>query len=141
MSTPFIFIPSSEQEALEWLLPALDAPVHDMPPEDFNRAWHAIQYLYMGLNPDDAAEHGDEVDHTTDNGPDRFLQIEPRLVAPYYVQSGWPVVLAPLVAEARARYEKDTMTEEEFYNLDALHAGHRDRSEAAPESGTTPSKS
>lgn len=128
MEDQLIFIPSSEREALQWLIPALDAPVHDMLPPDFNRVWHAIQYLYMGLNPDEASDHGTEVSYDPSQGPERFMLIEPRLVAPYYVQSGWPLVLIPIVTEARLRSEEGIMSDAELYNLAALHAGHLDRS-------------
>lgn len=122
METTTHFIPNDEREALQWLIPALDRPLANMPMDAFLKAWNAIYYLYGGLNPDEAADHGEEIAHDND-GPDRFQLIEPRLIAPYHVRNGWPVVLAPLAAEAWRRYEDDRMQEDEFYCIDALWAG------------------
>jgi DNA (cytosine-5)-methyltransferase 1 len=97
METSALFIPGNEREALQWLIPALDRPLANMPMDEFLKAWHAISYLFGGLNPDEATNHGVEVANDHD-GPERFQLIEPRLVGPYYVQSGWPLVLAPMTA-------------------------------------------
>lgn len=134
------FIPSNEREALQWLIPALDRPLADMPIDAFLRAWNAIFYLYGGLNPDEATDHGDEIAYDND-GPDRFQLIEPRLIAPYHVRSGWPVVLAPLAAEAWRRYEDDRMKEDEFYCIDALWAGIEGRHTGETGLPSTPLKS
>lgn len=119
-------IPSNEREALQWLIPALDRLLNDMPHEEFLKAWFAIGYLYGGLNPDEAADHGTEIS-IQDNGPDRFRLIEPRLIAPYYVKSGWPVVLAPMVAEAWARNERGQMDDDELYCHEIVRIGILDR--------------
>lgn len=126
MEDPTIHIPCNEREALQWLIPALDRPLGDMPHEEFMKAWHAVAYLYGGLHPDEATDHGTEIARDHD-GPDRFQLIEPRLVNPYYRQSGWPVVLAPLAEEAWRRYEDELIQEEEFYCCGALNVGILDR--------------
>ena len=61
-------IPKNEHEALQWLIPALDRPLDDMPQDEFRKAWLAIGYLYGGLNPDGTGDHGTEVSYE-DNGP------------------------------------------------------------------------
>ena len=114
METSILFFPRSEREALQWLIPALDRPLANMPLDEFMKAWYAIGYLYGGLHPDEATNHGDEIANDND-GPDRFNLIEPRLIAPYYAQSGWPLVLAPLADEAWRRYEAGRLEEDEFY--------------------------
>lgn len=122
MEDSILFLPRNEREALQWLIPALDRPLVDMPMDEFMKAWHAISYLYGGLNPDEATDHGNVVanDH---EGPERFDLIEPRLIGPYYVQSGWPLVLAPLAEEAWRRYEAGRLEEDEFYCYEACKAG------------------
>ena len=115
-------IPRSEREALEWLLSAVDKPLHDMPHEQFMKAWNAVFYLYQGLHPDDCADHGEEISHDQD-GPDRFQLIEPRLISPFYVKSGWPVLIAPIAIEAHRRLAEGLLTEDEFYPSDAQGAG------------------
>jgi DNA (cytosine-5)-methyltransferase 1 len=72
-------------------------------------------------------EHGKEQSNDSDGFPE-IRMIEPRLLAPYYVQSGWPVALAPVAAEAWRRYEADTLKEEEFYCSEAVVAGMCKRS-------------
>lgn len=87
MEDSIYFIPNNEREALQWLIPALDRPLQNMPHEEFLKAWFAIGYLYGGLNPDEATYHGTEISHE-DIGPDRFRLIEPRLIAPSFVSRG-----------------------------------------------------
>ena len=115
-------IPSSEREALDRLLSAVDKPLHDMPHEQFMKAWNAVFYLYQGLHPDDCADHGEEIGHDQD-GPNRFQLIEPRLISPFYVKSGWPVLIAPIAIEAHRRLSKGLLTENEFYPSDAQYTG------------------
>jgi hypothetical protein len=131
MEASILFFPRNEHQALQWLIPALDRPLTDMPMDEFMKAWYAIGYLYGGLNPDEATDHGDEVanDH---KGPNRFNLIEPRLVGPYYVQSGWPVVLAPLAREAWRRYEAGRLEEDELYCYELVKQGIMDRMSVEP---------
>lgn len=122
MNTPLELIPRSEREALEWLSSAVEKQLHDMPHEQFMKTWNAVFYLYQGLHPDDCADHGDEIGHEQD-GPERFQLIEPRLIAPYFVKSGWPVLIAPIAIEAHRRLAEGLLTEDEFYPSDAQCAG------------------
>ena len=122
MRTATLFFPQHEREALQWLIPALDRPLADMPHDEFLKAWFAIGYLYGGLHPDEAEDHGTEVSYMTE-GPDRFRLIEPRLIDPSYVRSGWPVVLAPLAAEAWRRDELGMMADDELYCYELVKAG------------------
>lgn len=113
--------PKNEREALQWLIPALDRPLRNMPLDEFKKAWFAIGYLYGGLNPDEI-DHGTEISNE-DDGPERFRLIEPRLIAPFYVNSGWPVVLAPLVAEAWRRRGSGMLEDDEIYCYEMVYAG------------------
>ena len=60
-------------------------------------------------------------------------KIEPRLLAPYYVESGWPVVLAPVAKEAWRRYEADELKDDELYCSEAVVAGMCNRNPALVE--------
>ncbi len=100
--------------------------------DDFKRAWYSIAFLYAGLHPDSALEHGTRVANDAEN----YLpvnRIEPRLVRPYYEQSGWPVVLAPVAKEAWRRYENGAFKDDEFYCSEAQMAGMCNRSPALAE--------
>jgi hypothetical protein len=115
-------IPSSEREAIQWLLPTLDQPVEELPKESFKQAWAAVFYLYGGLHPDDANNHGTQL-ITAYDGLEEYRAIDTRLVVPRYQQSGWPVALAPLAEEAWRRHEQAQLNEDELYCSEAQHAG------------------
>ncbi len=118
-------LPKDEKEAVTWLLPLLDLDsraLRKIPDAAFKRAWFAIGFIYMGLHPDSALDHGSEiVSDAEDYAP--VNQIEPRLCNPYYEQSGWPVVLAPIAKEAWRRSKCGLLDDEEFYCCDAQMAG------------------
>jgi len=118
-------LPENEKEAVHWLLPmlALDKRgLRTVPDQEFKRAWYSIAFLYVGLHPDSALEHGTRISNdSADYAP--VSRIEPRLVKPYYEQSGWPVVLAPVAKEAWRRYEGGTLKDDEFYCSEAQMAG------------------
>lgn len=129
MSTPTIHIPSNEREALQWLIPTLDQSAEQISSEAFKRAWAAVFYLYGGLHPDDAIEHGTE-QHTLYDGPEEYRDIDSRLIVPRYTKSGWPVALAPLADDAWRRYELEQLQDDEMYCSEAQHAGFMARMNA-----------
>ncbi len=118
-------IPKDEQQALDWLLPVLDLEAHTLqgvPKGDFKQAWYGIAFLYAGLHPDEALDHGTTLVEHAEDYP--FVsRVEPRLLQPYYEKSGWPVVLAPVAAEAWRRYETGSLKDDELYCSDAQLAG------------------
>jgi DNA (cytosine-5)-methyltransferase 1 len=124
-------LPSNEYEAVQWLLDLVHATdnktLPQVPTSIFKRGWYSIGFLYAGLHPDSALEHGKEIATEVEDFPE-IRKIEPRLLAPYYVQSGWPVVLAPVAKEAWRRYEDEVLNEEEFYCSEAVIAGMCSRS-------------
>jgi hypothetical protein len=119
-------IPTNEQQALQLLLPTLDQPVQLLPAEAFKQAWAAVFYLYGGLHPDEATDHGAQL-ITAYDGQEEYRALDARLVVPRYVQSGWPVVLAPLAQEAWRRHELAQLTDDELYCSEAQHAGFMER--------------
>jgi DNA (cytosine-5)-methyltransferase 1 len=132
--TPLFFdlapLPIDQNEALRWLLPLIQAAdnntLRKTSHDDFKRGWYSIGFLYAGLHPDSALEHGNEVSDAAYNCPE-ISAIEPRLLAPCYIRSGWPVVLAPVAKEAWRRYDANVLRDEEFYCSEAVIAGMRSR--------------
>ena len=123
-------LPKTEPEAVQWLVPLLDLDtkrlrkVHE---DEFKRAWYSIGFLYSGLHPDSALEHGTSTSNDVEDYPE-FASVEPRLVKPFFEQSGWPVVLEPVAKEAWRRYENGDFKDNEFYCSEAQMAGMCHRS-------------
>ncbi|MEO5716398.1 MAG: DNA cytosine methyltransferase [Luteolibacter sp.] len=118
-------LPKDEKEAVEWLRPLLDLNAKDLrevTDSDFRRAWFAIGFIYMGLHPDSALDHGTKRLYDRESYPP-VSDIEPRLCNPYFEQSGWPIVLAPVAKEAWRRYESGTLEDDELYCSEAQMAG------------------
>jgi DNA (cytosine-5)-methyltransferase 1 len=123
-------LPVDQNQAVQWLLPLIEAADKGSLPktsaEDFKRGWYSVGFLYAQLHPDSALEHGQELSNDIEDFPE-ISKIEPRLLAPYFLQSGWPLVLAPIVKEARRRYESDALKDDEFYCSEAVIAGMHSR--------------
>ncbi len=118
-------LPRDEKQAVNWILPLLDLgerALRGIPDEAFKRAWYSIAFLYAGLHPDSALEHGNRIGRKMHEVVS-LGHMEPRLLKPYYKLSGWPVVLAPIAKEAWRRYEGGLLKEQEFYCSDAQMAG------------------
>lgn len=119
-------LPSSQSEALQWLASVLkssdNGTLRRLSAAAFRRGWYSVGFLFAGLHPDSALEHGTEVSNDAEDVPE-IRAIEPRLLAPFYVQSGWPVVLAPMASEAWRRYEAKELKDDEFYCSEAVVAG------------------
>lgn len=118
-------IPSSTEEALDWLMPVLEQrgflTTVDRPA--LVKAWAAICYLFPGLNPDSyepsdpGKVEGRETDYTNEVEVKVGLR-ESRLISPVYAQSGWPTVLAPIVS-----FVQRHLNDSELYNVAAQRAG------------------
>ena len=124
-------LPKNHDQALEWLMvlvkAADTATLKEVPTEDFKKGWYSIGFLYPGLNPDSATDHGTEV--SIEAGDDLDIPgMDQRLKNPFYVESGWPVVLAPVVTEAWRLYEAGELQDDEFYCTEAVIAGMCHRS-------------
>lgn len=118
-------LPSSEKEAVRWLVPLLDLDsraLKEVPSKTFKQAWYSISFLFMGIHPDSALEHGREVGNDAEDYA-VVSSIDARLINPYFVQSGWPVVLERVAKEAWRRYEGGLLADEELYCSDAQMAG------------------
>lgn len=118
-------LPANEVEALDWLLPLVDLDkraLRHVPADDFKQGWFSLAFLYAGLHPDSALDHGKAVSKVIEDYPLTSSR-DPRLLAPYYERSGWPVILAPIAAEAWRRYEAEELRDDEFYCSEAQMAG------------------
>lgn len=118
-------LPTSDQVALTWLTPAIDLntkQLQELESRQFKKAWRAVAFLYAGLHPDEATDHGTTISHEHDRTyvPEG---IDERLLAPCYEQSGWPVVLEPLANEAWRRFDAGLLADGELYCCDAQRAG------------------
>lgn len=125
-----VSLPRSDNQALKWLLSLVQAAdskvLRKVDSDGFKRGWFSIGFLYPGLHPDSALDHGRQISSEGISHAD-VQKIDPRLIAPFYVESGWPVVLTPVVKEAWRRYEAGELRDSEFYCGDAVMAGLRHR--------------
>jgi DNA (cytosine-5)-methyltransferase 1 len=130
-------LPKDEVEAVKWLRPFLEDPsprfMKAVAPEAFKQAWYAIAFLYAGLHPDAALDHGERISRKAPEDYALVRRLDPRLLAPYYERSGWPVVLAAVAREAWRRYRAGNLADDEFYCSEAQMAGmcHRNPQVAA----------
>jgi DNA (cytosine-5)-methyltransferase 1 len=119
-------LPKNHMEAAEWVVQlvrtAATKPWREISREEFVRGWYSVSFLYPGLHPDAAVDHGDETANDAEDFPE-ISRIESRLIGPYYVQSGWPVLLEPVAKDAWRRYEAGELKDDEFYCNEALVAG------------------
>lgn len=89
--------------------------------EVFLRGWFALFFLFPGLHPDNALDHGDtDCLWSADQLPLPSLE---DFSVRRFARSGWPVALALLGREAWRRYELCELSEGQFYCLKAQRAG------------------
>src|SRR5688572_21019648 len=78
-------LPKNDRQAVIWLLPLLDLDaraLREISDDDFKRAWFSIAFLYTGLHPDGALEHGTRISYDAkDYAP--ASRFDGRLVNPY----------------------------------------------------------
>jgi DNA (cytosine-5)-methyltransferase 1 len=130
-------LPVDQNEAVAWLLVLVRASgsnsLIEVPADVFKRGWFAVGFLYPGLHPDSALHHGDAISNEAEYLPD-IARAEPRLLAPFYVESGWPLVLAPIAAEAWRRFDSGELRDDEIYCSEAVIAGMCSRAPSLAES-------
>jgi DNA (cytosine-5)-methyltransferase 1 len=113
-------IPASQTEALQHLsfIASLTTPqLRKADTETFLKGWHALLYLFPGLDPENAFDHGYEQE--TQEAP----VIESVDLSQRYLRSGWPVSLEPLGKEAWRRYDAQFIGEGDLYCAAAQRAG------------------
>lgn len=118
-------LPQSHEEAARWIADIITLNRRELrrvSDTDLRRTWYAVFFLFMGLHPDSALDHGSDV-FDADNIDPEIHQISPSLQTPCFERSGWPVCLRLLAEEAWRRYEAGLLSDDEFYCADAQMAG------------------
>jgi DNA (cytosine-5)-methyltransferase 1 len=89
--------------------------------EEFLLGWHALLFLFPGLHPDNALDHGDTIDTVPTN--QLALPGFEKLLSCRYARSGWPVALELFGREAWRRHKRAELSDYEFYCVAAQRAG------------------
>jgi DNA (cytosine-5)-methyltransferase 1 len=92
-----------------------------LPKDKFLAGWHALLFLFPGLHPDNALDHGDDIEEV----PTEQLGLPgfELLLARRHTRSGWPVALELIGREAWRRYKLGELAGDEFYCVAAQRAG------------------
>ncbi len=92
-----------------------------LPKEEFLRGWHALLFLFPGLHPDNALDHGDTIEEV----PTEQLGLPgfERELDRRHTRSGWPVALEGIGGEAWRRYEAGQLSDYNLYCVEAQRAG------------------
>jgi DNA (cytosine-5)-methyltransferase 1 len=130
-------VPRDHEQAAERLVTLVNAAakrsLHRVPATEFRLGWGAISFLYPELHPNSALAHGKKTS-VRSTVRARLREIESKLLASYFVQSGWPVALKPVAKEAWRRYHSAQLTPDEFYCNDAAIAAIRIHNVVEPDS-------
>jgi DNA (cytosine-5)-methyltransferase 1 len=119
-----LYIPKSIDDALprvRRLAESSGPQLRRMTIDEFKSCWPSVAYMFPGLHPDAGADHGSEVDDGAEVVGTLTEELR-KIAFPAYVESGWPVPLAPVLREAWRRYEAGELADEEFYCVDAARA-------------------
>ena len=119
-------IPKDDKEAVERICSVLDVSLwalRRLTNDQFKQTWFAIGFLYTGLHPEGAVDHGKTIRRTQIEGGRPAMFVEPRLCSPFYERSGWPVALEPIAREAWRRHRNGELTEQDLYCSEAHLAG------------------
>jgi DNA (cytosine-5)-methyltransferase 1 len=88
---------------------------------EFLRGWHALLFLFPGLHPDNALDHGDDIEVVNDAQlPLPGLE---KVLARRHTRSGWPVALELIGREAWRRYDSGELNDDQLYCASAQRAG------------------
>lgn len=94
-----------------------------LPTEQFLHGWRALLFLFPALHPDNALDHGNQIEEVS---PDQLaLPGFDELVSRRYSRSGWPVALELIGNEAWRRFDAGELAQPEFYCVEAQRAGLR----------------
>ncbi len=113
-------LPENGVQALEMLAALASKTRHELrklDDGDFLSGWHALLYLYPGLHPDGALDHGND---------EELVQVTDRAGMDFsrrYTRSGWPVALELIGREAWRRYDANSISDDDFYCVEAQRAG------------------
>jgi DNA (cytosine-5)-methyltransferase 1 len=113
-------LPKSADQAFEWIASLANKTryqIRKLDTDTFRLGWHALLYCFPGLHPDGALDHGDD-EELIAASHDVVVDLSRR-----YIRSGWPVALELIGREAWRRYEAGSISEDDFYCVDAQRAG------------------
>jgi len=120
------YLPDNQRHALKRLRMVIDTmdakTIRNRTSDEFKRDWFSIGYLYPGLHPEAVLNNNGRFSNRLKS----HLQsspIESHLSLPCNMDSGWPVVLVPVVREAWRRYKMGELKEVEFYCSEAAALG------------------
>ena len=92
-----------------------------LPAGKFLHGWRALLFLFPGLHPDNALNHGRDREEIS---PDQLaLPGYEQWLAERYARSGWPVALELLGHEAWRRFESSEILAADFYCVESQRAG------------------
>jgi DNA (cytosine-5)-methyltransferase 1 len=106
---PAAYIPKSHREAfglLSALITTDRRKLKQISSETLIRSWHSLFWLFVGLHPDNALDHGTET--YTDHASVAEL-------ATRFRRSGWPVALKDFGREAWRRFQAGEFSEAQFH--------------------------
>ena len=114
-------IPCSDEEAIQFLRPWVSSGAmkcENATNEELLLGWHALQYLFNGLSPDDEYEfEGPQLPWP--EGRELFPEL-PSQDCFYQLDSGWPICFRAILQEMWHRYERGIVNDGEMYCLFAL---------------------
>lgn len=114
---PASYTPKSFDEALETLTTwfALDhGYLSQMDQKALLKVWNAAACVFPGIHPDEVNPAPESISRIEDL-PDGV----PPCLRDYDEESGWPIALIPIAMEMWQRYEAGSLTDEEFYCVEA----------------------
>ena len=120
-----VILPTSKDAAVETLITYSHfdrRQLRALATHEFLAAWHALLYVFPGLHPDNALDHGETIEFG--GVAKQARSAIGQLAARHYARSGWPVVLALLGEEAGKRYyEEGELSDAEYYCVEVQRAG------------------
>ena len=91
-----------------------------LPAADILRGWQALLFIFPDLHPDNARDHGKEVEQT--NSRRHFMEALEKMTARRYARSGWPVALELIGVEVWRRHKNGQISRDELYCVEAKRA-------------------
>ncbi len=92
-----------------------------LPTEEFLCGWHSLLFLFPGLHPDSALDHGEDCEVVS--ADQLALPGYEELLARRFVRSGWPVALTVIGQEAWRKFDDLEIADEDFYCVAVQQAG------------------
>ena len=112
---------SGAARRLNRLMTCTHTDLRVLPMSEFVSGWHALLWLFPGLHPDNACDHGND-QHPWPESRRLFPDLSPEKRA-IFTRTGWPVALELIGVEAWRRYDAEEISDEVFYCSAAQQAG------------------